>query len=516
MRVELIECVDVTMNYGDVAANRNVNLSVAQNEIRAIVGENGAGKTTLMNVLYGLLSPTEGYVKVGGRRVDFTSPADAISAGLGMVHQHFRLVPTLKVFENVLLGAEILRSVSVMGRKLTLPFLNRNSALERVSRLIRHFGFNLDANALVRDISVGAKQKVEILKMLYRDVSLLIFDEPTAVLTPQEIDEFFDSLRHLKDQGKTIILITHKLKEVMDISDSVTVMKQGQVVKNLKTRNTDEKEIAQLMVGRDVLFSVQSDHRVESSDEVVYEVKNLSTENDAGRNVVDDVSLVIRKGEILGVAGVEGNGQSELVSVVTGLMNAASGSIFLNGRDVTNLWPKDLRDRRMGIIPEERYVHGLCADMTLSRNCIAGYHNRSAFCSRGLLRRQAMRIWKERLVEKYDIRVSGGEVDVSSLSGGNAQKTIIARELESDPDILIAAQPTRGVDIGAVEFIHSAILDLRKKRKAVLLVSSDLSEILHLSDRIVVMYKGGIIGEVSAADTTVDKLGLLMAGLRNG
>ena len=502
------------MNYGDVAANRKVNLSVAQNEIRAIVGENGAGKTTLMNVLYGLLSPTEGYVKVGGRRVDFTSPADAISAGLGMVHQHFRLVPTLKVFENVLLGAEILRSVSVMGRKLTLPFLNLNSARERVFRLIRHFGFNLDANALVRDISVGAKQKVEILKMLYRDVSLLIFDEPTAVLTPQEIDEFFDSLRHLKDQGKTIILITHKLKEVMDISDSVTVMKQGQVVKNLKTRNTDEKEIAQLMVGRDVLFSVQSDHRAEPSDEVVYEVKNLSTENDAGRNVVDDVSLVIRKGEILGVAGVEGNGQSELVRVVTGLMNAASGSIFLNGRDVTNLWPKELREHRMGIIPEERYVHGLCADMTLSRNCIAGY--RSTFCSRGLLRRQAMRIWKDRLVEKYDIRVSGGDIDVSSLSGGNAQKTIIARELESDPDILIAAQPTRGVDIGAVEFIHSAILDLRKKRKAVLLVSSDLSEILNLSDRIAVMYKGGIIGEVSAADTTVEKLGLLMAGLRNG
>ena len=513
--MELIGCVNVTMKYGDVAANKNVNLSIAQNEIRAIVGENGAGKTTLMNILYGLLRPTEGYVKVNGGRVEFSSPADAISAGLGMVHQHFKLVPTLKVFENVLLGAEIHSSVGVMGRSVTLPFLSRKAAQDQVSRLIGRYRFNLDADASVRDISVGAKQKVEILKMLYRDVNLLIFDEPTAVLTPQEIDDFFDSLRNLKNQGKTVILITHKLKEVMDISDSVTVIKQGEVIKNLNTRDTDEKELAQLMVGRDVLFSVRSDRRADPSDKIVYETKNLSTENDEGRKVVDDVSLVIRKGEILGVAGVEGNGQTELVRVVTGLMNSTAGSAFLNGRDITNFWPKQLRDRCIGIIPEERYVQGLCADMTLSRNCIAGYHSRPSFCSRGLLKSYAVNRWKDRLVKKYDIRIGRGDINASSLSGGNAQKAIIARELESDPDLLIAAQPTRGVDIGAVEFIHSAILNLRKQQKAVLLVSSDLSEILSLSDRIAVMYKGRIIGEVRAKDTTVEELGLLMAGLKN-
>lgn len=514
--MEIIKCVDLTKKFGDFTANKKINLSVQENEIKAIVGENGAGKSTLMNMLYGLLEPTDGHIEVGGKRVAFSSPTDAIAASIGMVHQHFKLVPRLRVYENVLLGAEVCSSFKLFGRKVSLPFLSRRLAKERISQLIERFGFDLEADALVQNISVGAKQKVEILKMLYRDVDILIFDEPTAVLTPQEIEEFFESLRYLKGQGKTIIIITHKLGEVMEISDSVTVIKQGEVVKSLATCDTNEKELAQLMVGRDVLLTVESEQYDSSGNDLVYEVSGLSTENDEGRKVVDDISFSIREGEILGIAGVEGNGQTELLKLLTGLMCSTEGSVRLWGKDITNVWPRELRDRHIGIIPEERYIQGLCKDMTLSQNCIAGYHHQADFCRKGLLHKELMDQRRDQLIKHYDIRISDGDANISSLSGGNAQKIIIGREFESNPDLLIAAQPTRGVDIGAIEFIHSSILSLRKRKKAVLLVSTELSEIMSLSDRIIVMYKGRIIGEVDAKNTSRGELGLLMAGVQNG
>ncbi len=512
--MEIIRCVGVTRKFGDFYANKNIHFSVAENEIKAVVGENGAGKTTLMNVLYGLLEPTNGHVEVRGDRVNFTSPVDAIRASIGMVHQHFKLVPTLTVRENVLLGAEVKGTINLAGRSVTLPLLSRRKGRAKVLELIERFGFDLDPDTLVRDLSVGAKQKVEILKMLYRSVDILIFDEPTAVLTPQEIDDFFDSLRQLKKQGKTIIIITHKLKEVMMISDSVTVIKKGEVVKSIETAKTSERELAQLMVGRDVLLSVESDHSASPNNPLVYEVENLSTRTDDGRKVVDGVSFGVKEGEILGIAGVEGNGQSELIRVLSGLMRSTEGTVRMRGEDITNSWPRGLRDRRIGIIPEERYVHGLCREMTLAHNCIAGYHYNSEFCSRGLMKRRAIEHWRDRLIEDFDIRISDAGGQLSSLSGGNAQKIIIGRELESNPDFLIAAQPTRGVDIGAIEFIHTTILALRKKRKAVLLVSTELSEIMSLSDRILVMYRGRFIDEVDARNVTRGELGLLMAGVK--
>ncbi len=514
--MDIVKCVDLTKKFGDFTANNKINLTVEENEIKAIVGENGAGKSTLMNMLYGLLKPTGGYIEVKGKRTEFASPTAAIAAGIGMVHQHFKLVPRLRVYENIMLGTEICCTARFLGRTLRLPFLSDKKEREEISRLISQFNFELDADAFVENISVGAKQKVEILKMLYRDVDILIFDEPTAVLTPQEINEFFISLRKLKEQGKTIIIITHKLKEVMAISDSVTIIKKAEVVKNLQTHQTNEKELAQLMVGRNVLLTVESDHPDLSGKKTSYEVKNLSTRNNAGRKVVDNVSFFIREGEILGVAGVEGNGQSELLKVLTGLMASTEGSIHLNGKDITNAWPRQLRECRVGIIPEERYLQGLCLDMSISRNCIAGYHYRQNFCRHGLMDKKAMDEHRDRLIENYDIRISDRHANISSLSGGNAQKIIIGREFESDPDFLIAAQPTRGVDIGAIEFIHSAILSLRDKGKPVLLVSTELSEVMNLSDRIIVMYKGQIIGEVQADKTSRMELGLLMAGVQNG
>ena len=421
--MEIIRCVGVTRKFGDFYANKDIHFSVAENEIKAVVGENGAGKTTLMNVLYGLLEPTGGYVEVRGERVDFSSPVDAIRASIGMVHQHFKLVPTLTVRENILLGAEVKGTLKLAGRSVTLPLLSRRKGRAKVHELIERFGFDLDPDAPLRDLSVGAKQKVEILKMLYRSVDILIFDEPTAVLTPQEIEDFFVSLRQLKAQGKTIIIITHKLKEVMMISDSVTVIKKGEVVKNVETAETSERELAQLMVGRDVLLSVESDHMADPESPVVYEAENLSTRTDDGRKVVDGVSFAVREGEILGIAGVEGNGQSELIRVLSGLMRSTGGSIRMRGEDITNSWPRGLRDRRIGIIPEERYVHGLCREMTLSRNSVAGYHYNSEFCSHGLMKKQAIEQWRDKLIKDFDIRISDADARLSSLSGGTPRKS---------------------------------------------------------------------------------------------
>lgn len=504
----VIETVGLTKAFGDFVANDHIDLIVRKSEIKCIVGENGAGKSTLMNMLYGMLQPTSGRILIRGEEVSLRSPTDAIKHGLGMVHQHFKLVPSLAVYENVLLGTEILHK----GSRL----IDTQEEIRSVSALIKKYKFDLDPRAKVEDISVGSRQCVEILKMLYRNVDVLIMDEPTAVLTPQEVDKLFDNLRELQGQGKTIIVITHKLREVMEISDSVTVIKHGKVVGSMATKDSSQEQIAQMMVGREVVLTVHNDVTTPSSEEVAFSAKGLSTVNEYGKEVLHKLSFDVHRGEILGVAGVEGNGQTELVKVLTGLMTTTEGKVTLDGVDITNQWPDQLRDDGVAIIPEDRFEDGLCATMSVADNCIAGHHGNPAVCRHGILNRRAVLAQRDALLEKYDIRVGDIDGQVGALSGGNAQKVIVARELESTPKFLIACQPTRGVDIGATESIHEEILRFRNAGSSVLLVSSELTEVLGLSDRIVVMCKGQITGEVLPRETTSTELGLLMAGVKKG
>ena len=512
----IIDARKLTKKFGDFTANNAIDLTVEEGEIKAIVGENGAGKTTLMNMIYGLLTPTSGMLCIRGKEVEFTSPTDAIEHGIGMVHQHFKLVPSLSVYENVLLGIEMHKTFNVGKKTFRLPFIDRGKEKEKVQNIIDEYGFKLDANQKVKNLSVGAKQKVEILKMLYRNVDIVIFDEPTAVLTPQETRALFTTMREMKNNGKTLLLITHKLNEVMEISDSVTVIKSGEVVRDVDTASTDQTDLARRMVGRDVLLEVDRPREKNKSEDVIYETLDLTTKDSEAFPVVNKVSFSIRKGEILGLAGVEGNGQSELVKLLTGLMCSTEGKVLFKGEDITDKWPGHLRKKGIGIVPEDRYIHGLCEDMSIGQNCIAGYHDQEEVCKHGILLRDKIASRRNAFIHKYDIRVSDKEALVSSMSGGNAQKIILAREFEADPDVLIASQPTRGVDIGAIEFIHNSLLDFAAKGKAVLLISSELSEIMTLSDRVAVMYKGQIIGERKTEETTREELGLLMAGVTEG
>lgn len=508
--MNVIEIYNLTKKFGDFTANDDISLSVKKGEIKAIVGENGAGKTTLMNMLYGLLKPTSGRIVINGEEVHFKSPLDAINAGLGMAHQHFKLVPSLSIYENIVLGIE--KNVKIRGFRT--PLINQKLEKQKVQEVIDRYKFGLNAGAKIEDISVGEQQRVEILKMLYREVDILILDEPTAVLTPQEVDELIVSLKELKKQGKTIIIITHKLREVMELSDTITVIKRGKVVGHLETSETDKAEISRLMVGREVVFRENQTCVDLSNNKIAYRVENVTTTNSDGKEVLKDISFEIREGEILGVAGVEGNGQSELSKVLTGLMKCTNGKVHLYDKEITNCWPKGLRQDGISIIPEDRFVQGLCRDMTISENMIAGYHYSNEVTKFGLLRKKSIEKKRDELVEKYDIRISDIEGNVSQLSGGNAQKIIIAREFDADPQVIIANQPTRGVDIGSIEYIHAKLLEYRENKKAILLISSELSEIMSLSDRIIVMYKGEIIGEIEARQCTKEEIGLLMAGVK--
>lgn len=500
--LKIIEAKGLTKRFGNFIANDHIDFSVMHGEIHAVIGENGAGKSTLMNLIFGLLKPDEGEIYVKGRKVDIDSPKVAIELGIGMVHQHFKLVPSLTIAENVVLGREFTKGLKIDFKK----------CYSEVEQLSKRYGFEINPKDRLQDVSIGVQQRVEILKMLYRDIDILILDEPTAVLTPQEVDGFLRDLKELKNKGKTIIIITHKLSEVKKCSDTVTVMRRGKIVETVKTCEVDERTLARLMVGRDVLLCVEKGKSNPKS--TIYEVQDISTYNRRKIKVLDRVSFSVRSGEVLGIAGVEGNGQSELVKVMSGLMLASEGSIRFSGEDITNRSPAEIKEKGIGVIPEDRYKHGLCKNMSIPENLIAGYHNKKPLSRGGVLNLKEIQKRADALVKEFDIRTGSKTEGVGKLSGGNAQKVVIAREMSMKPKVLIACQPTRGVDIGSIEFIHKQLMKYRDEGNAVILISSELSEILNLSDRIIVMYKGRVIAEISAEEASNEKLGCLMAGLK--
>jgi simple sugar transport system ATP-binding protein len=480
-----------------------VNFIVQQGEIHALVGENGAGKSTLVNILYGLYRPDRGTISINGQSVQLSDPGDAIKLGIGMVHQHFMLIPPFTVAENVILGQE----PSIGG------LVDISRANEIVGELSEQYGLKVDPNVKVETLSVGIEQRIEIIKVLYRGAEILILDEPTAVLTPQEVDELFGIMRSLRDQGKTIIFITHKLQEVMAISDVVTVMRRGKVVGSVRVKDTSRQDIATMMVGRQVLFRVARS-QAEPGD-IVLTVTNLNALSNKNLPALRDISFDVRAGEILGIAGVEGNGQSELIEVLTGLRRAQSGQVALNGQVITNFRPRMIRERGTCHIPEDRHRRGLVLDFSVAQNMVLGIHYRAPYVRRTLIDMinfAPVREKAQRLLQEFDIRPPDQDNPAGNLSGGNQQKVIVAREFDQNPILLIAAQPTRGIDVGSIEFIHQRLLQARDDGKAILLVSADLEEILTLSDRIAVMYEGKIVGILEPAEATEARIGMLMTG----
>ena len=490
----------ITKRYPRVLANDDVDLDVADGEIHAIVGENGAGKSTIMKVLYGLTPPDAGQISLWGETLVGHRPADAIRKGVGMVHQHFMLVDTLTVAENVVLGAEPVRG----------GLLDASAARARVEQLSSEYGLSLDPDELIENLSVGLEQRVEIVKVLYRGAKILILDEPTGVLTPSEVRELFTILRALRDAGRTIIFITHKLEEVLELADRITVMRDGRVAGVVPAATTSKEELARMMVGRDVLLRVTREEA--SPGEPVLQVRGLSALGRKGTHVLEDIDLEVRAGEVLGVAGVQGNGQTELVEVITGLRKAASGSVSVSGRDTTNRSPRQVRDLGVAHIPEDRQARGLVLDFTIAENLVLGRHHRPPFSNRGLLSLDAIRAHAEKLIDEHDLRPADPSADAGHLSGGNQQKLIVAREFDGGPALLVASQPTRGVDIGAIEFVHTSLLRMRDKGAAILLISAELSEITTLSDRIAVMYAGRIVAEFEGGAVGEEELGMAMTG----
>ncbi|KXS50333.1 MAG: simple sugar transport system ATP-binding protein [Halanaerobium sp. 4-GBenrich] len=496
----ILDMQNITKIFPGVKANDNVNLSIKKGEIHALVGENGAGKTTLMNVLYGLYDPEGGQVFYEGNKVNVDGPQDAIDLGIGMVHQHFMLVDPLTVTENIILGNEPRKGLKI----------NQKKARKEVEDISNKYGLYVDPDAKIQDISVGMQQRVEIIKTLYRGADLLIFDEPTAVLTPQEIDELFDIFRSLKEQGKTIIFITHKLQEVKEISDRITVLRGGKSIDTVDTANVSEEDVAELMVGRPVLLEVEKDKAKPGKDFLT--IENLKVKNNRNIQAVNGVSLTVKKGEILGIAGVEGNGQSELIEAITGLRKIESGKVKIKDKEITKFNAREIKREGVAHIPEDRQKRGLIMDFDLQENMILGYHDLEPFSKNGIMNYNNIRNYTQELLEKFDVRGGGATTDAKSLSGGNQQKVIVAREFSHDPELLIASQPTRGVDVGSIEFIHKQIIDRRDNGAAVLLVSAELSEILSLSDRIAVIFEGEIVDILDVEDADERKLGNLMTG----
>ena len=495
-----VQMEGITKRFGTVLANNAVDIQICRGEIHAIIGENGAGKTTIMEILYGFYQADEGQIKLFGKPVTIKSPHDAIFHQIGMVHQHFMLIPPLTVTENIMLGIE---STDGLGR------LSLKQTIAEVKRLADEYSLYVDPLAEIADLSVGQQQRVEILKALYRGAEILILDEPTAVLTPLEVKEFFKILIRLKKQGKTVIIITHKLDEVMAVSDQVTVMRSGNRVGQLATKETTSEELSTMMVGRQVL---QIEKEQCSAGKVVLEVKQ-ATVQDGHKNRLDQLSLQIHAGEILGIAGLEGNGQTELIAALTGLIPLTSGKVLYKGKDITNQNAKDIRHCRIGHIPADRKAHGYIATYTNAENLILGFHDQEKFCHQtGFFRFSVIHDYATKLVKQFDLRPALIHLMTGKLSGGNQQKLIIAREFAQNPDLLIIAQPTRGVDIGAIEFIHQKIIELRDQGKAILLVSAELEEIRTLSDRAFVMYEGKISGKIDLQRFNEQEVGLLMTG----
>ena len=496
-----VDMRSIVKQFPGVLANDHVDFSVRPGEIHALVGENGAGKSTLMNILYGLIPPDSGEILINGKPVHMSGPRDAISLGIGMVHQHFMLIPVFSVGENIMLGRELVTGPD---------FYDRGRARKAINDLTKRYGLALDPDAKMGDLPVGLQQRAEIVKVLYRGASILILDEPTGVLTPQETKELFVVLRELVKSGKTIIFISHKLKEVLDISDRITVMRRGKVVGHLTTRETNEEAIATMMVGREVLLRV--DKKPAQPGAVVLRVENIAASSDQNVPALKGVSFELRQGEILGIAGVEGNGQSELMEVLAGTRRVSSGRVLLGEQDITTLNARTERDAGVAFIPEDRRGTGLVLSFSIAENSILGRERSPRFSWKEfVLKLVAIREWAARLVKEFDVRTPTIDVAARNLSGGNQQKVIVAREMGSKPKVLLAAQPTRGVDIGAIEFIHRRIVQERDAGTAVLLVSAELDEVRSLSDRIAVMYEGRIVSSESP-ETPEERLGLLMTG----
>ena len=498
-----IELKGIDKSFGLVHANRNINLKVRKGTIHGIIGENGAGKSTLMSILYGFYQADRGEIVVDGKKADIRDPNAAIAAGIGMVHQHFMLVENFTVLENVMLGAE---ESQILNAGIT-------RARAELKRLEKEYALEVDPDAVIEELPVGLQQRVESLKALYRKADILILDEPTGVLTPPEADHLFRILEQLKNQGKTVIFITHKLREIMAITDEVSVMRRGEMVATRETAKTSVEELAELMVGRRVLLRVEKG--AANPGDVKLSVANLTVRDGRGVTMVDDVSFDIRAGEIVGIAGVAGNGQSELIEAIAGIRKARSGKVMLNGTpiDVTGQAdPAELRQRRLAHVPEDRHHVGLVLKFDESENAILGYHRDPKYGRGFLMNTDAVRADAEEKIAKYDIRPPNPRLKTANFSGGNQQKIVLAREMERDPDVLIIGQPTRGVDVGAIEFIHKRIIEMRDQGKAVLLVSVELDEIRALSDRILVMFAGRVVGE-RLPDASEGELGLLMAGV---
>lgn len=500
----IIEMLNITKEFPGIKANDNVTLQLKKGEIHALLGENGAGKSTLMSILFGLYQPTSGVIKKNGEEVKINNPNDANALNIGMVHQHFKLVECFSVLDNIILGIEPTKGL----------FLSKKGAREKVMELSDKYGLKVEPDALISDISVGMQQRTEILKMLYRDNEILIFDEPTAVLTPQEIDELMKIMKNLANEGKSILFITHKLNEIMAVADRCTILRKGKYIGTVDIKDTTKEELSKMMVGRDVNFSV--DKKPATPGETVLKVENMTVPSKMhSNNAVKNVSFNVRKGEIVCIAGIDGNGQTEFVHALTGLEKMTEGKITFNGQDITNATIREKSKGGMSHIPEDRHKHGMVLDYTLEQNMVLQRYWDKEFQNKGFIKQKAVREYADRLIAQYDVRSGQGPITIArSMSGGNQQKAIIAREIDKNPDLLVAVQPTRGLDVGAIEYIHSQLVAQRDKGKAVLLVSLELDEVMDVSDRILVMYEGELVGQLDPKQITVEELGLYMAGAK--